>query len=69
MLGTDLLALSCSFKYPQARLVRIPGPAFERNRIAPKRGRFSRRLQLAPGLVPPTSWSPPPVSALDLVTR
>ena len=32
-------------------------------------GRFSRRLQLAPGLVPPTSWSPPPVSALDLVTR
>src|SRR5829696_3657381 len=22
-------------------------------------GRFSRRLQLAPGLVPPTSWSPP----------
>jgi hypothetical protein len=25
MLGTDLLALSCSFKYPQARLVRIPG--------------------------------------------
>jgi hypothetical protein len=37
MLGTDLLALSCSFKYPQARLVRIPGSAFERNRIAPKR--------------------------------
>ena len=28
------------------------------------RGRFSRRLQLAPGLVPPTSWSLPPVGPI-----
>jgi hypothetical protein len=32
-------------------------------------GSFSRRLQLAPGLVPPTSWSFPPCGPYDPVAR
>ena len=32
-------------------------------------GRFSRRLQLDPGLVPPTRWSPSPVTTPEVHSR
>jgi hypothetical protein len=46
------------------------GPAKRtRKRIYAQQGRFSRRLQLAPGLVPPTSWSLSPCTGPEIHWR